>query len=158
MERVGVITKTKCILEELFRNIPIPSGGVIHSPTSFQVSYSMEEPIQGKTLTFSKYWAENFESPPIFTDKVLAELYSPSRAKKAIFRQLGENEQNVALEIWENSTLTKVKDLKEIHGSLIATAMFGPPIWHRSENFLAYLAEPTKPKPTSFYDKDGLGD
>ena len=45
-----------------------------------------------------------------------------------------------------------------MHDKIISPTMLGPPIWHTSENFLAYLAEPTKPKPTSFYDKDGLGD
>jgi len=92
-----------------------------------------------------------FPSFPASENEVQAEVYSPSKNYRAIFRKSGDK---TALEIWGKNGIIKSIRVSDLHGALYSDGQFGlePLRWSQDERRIVYIAEKKEEKFPKYFD------
>ena len=133
----------KLIESALRLSITIESGSLL-SESSGILGMSVVDPCQAKSREFFKYHNCSYLlTPGSFS-------FSKNR-KYRLAIQEGEKKEDLFWELWNNSRILQVKDLKKIHTKLSGHQAFGRVEWSYDDRYALYIAEPIEKKSSSFW-------
>ena len=132
------------LLETTFRLATSVNGGILFPNSGSILLCSVHEPNQGKARYYLKYFNTNF---PITAGQG---SFSRSRNLRLVLQE-GEKKEDLFWELWNNSRLLQVKDLKKTHTLLANHSGFGRLAWSSDDKFVLYIAEGVSKKSASFW-------